>query len=204
MCFSASASFTASAVLLLCGLAALKKAQKNQLMLATIPIIFSAQQFIEGVVWQTLGSGGTALLGTYGFLFFVFIVWPIWPSLSLRQLTNKSKEKKLLLMPLFAGFIVAALALYYSFQGAPDAVIMCNHIRYTPPLPKGLWLPGSILYLIATIAPFFLVKRPHLWMIGVLLGISYLVSIFFFFSALISIWCFFVALLSALVLMIVG
>ena len=204
MCFSASASFTASAVLLLCGIVALKKAKKNQRFFAATPLLFSAQQFTEGIVWQTLQTNASAVLAAYGFLFFVFMVWPLWPSFSLKTMASK-KEQKLLLIPLFSGAIIALWALGAAVIHQPTAMIMSRHIQYSVDnMPHWLWLTGTVLYLIATIAPCFIVKLPHLWIIGTLLSLSYLATFVFYFTTITSVWCFFGAILSTLILLIVG
>jgi len=55
MCFSATASFGASAVLGVIGIVAVAKAKTNpQRVFATIPLIFSVQQLSEGFLWLSL------------------------------------------------------------------------------------------------------------------------------------------------------
>jgi hypothetical protein len=57
MCFSATASFTAGAVLLGVGALTLRSAltsrQRHVLPFAAIPLLFAIQQLIEGVIWLT-------------------------------------------------------------------------------------------------------------------------------------------------------
>ncbi len=58
MCFTAGASFTASAVLATAGTATLREVRsKRELLLAMFPVIFSVHQLIEGVLWLTIGRG---------------------------------------------------------------------------------------------------------------------------------------------------
>jgi hypothetical protein len=55
MCFSASASFGASLVLSVIGVATIKNTRhREQLPFASIPFVFAVQQFSEGVLWLTL------------------------------------------------------------------------------------------------------------------------------------------------------
>ena len=52
MCFSATASFGASAVLGVIGVAAVAKAKtKPQRLFASIPLVFAVQQLSEGFLW---------------------------------------------------------------------------------------------------------------------------------------------------------
>ncbi len=202
MCFSATASFTASAVLLMCGIAALTRAKKNQRLFAMIPFLFSAQQFIEGNIWQALTAGTTAQLATYAYLTFVYIVWPNWIPLSIGAMCTKVSEKKMMALPMMAGILTSILAIGYLFVATPQAMITCSNITYAADLPRWLWLPGSALYLFATIAPFFIPKIKHLWVMGVVVALSYVATLIFYHTAIVSVWCFFAALLSVFIFII--
>ncbi len=203
MCFSAAASYTASAALLLTGIVAMSKAKSRMRMFAAIPLLFAIQQFIEGITWQTLSKGGSALMSTYAYLFFVFIVWPLWMPLAVRSISTTKRELTLLNLPIAAGGFVAILALVYATYTTPLAAITCNSIRYISDLPTYLWNIGTVAYLIATITPFFIVQQRYLWLMGSALAVSYAISFIFYYQTLLSIWCFFVAILSVLILLLV-
>ena len=113
MCFSAAASYTASAALLLSGVIAMSKAKPRMRMFAAIPLLFAAQQFIEGVTWQALSQGAPALMSTYAYLFFVFLVWPLWMPLAVRSISKTKREHTLLNIPIAAGGFVVILALVW-------------------------------------------------------------------------------------------
>jgi len=54
MCFSATASFSAGAVLLGLGTLTVKSAhRRRKMVLAAIPLLFAIQQLSEGVIWLT-------------------------------------------------------------------------------------------------------------------------------------------------------
>jgi hypothetical protein len=85
MCFSASASFTAAAVLIPLGLYSTHIArvtgQKEFMPLAMTPIFFGIQQFIEGLVWTGIERDNVEPLtsiASLGFLFFAYCFWMIW------------------------------------------------------------------------------------------------------------------------------
>ena len=203
MCFSASISYTASAALLICGIATISKAKSHQRMFAATPFLFAIQQFIEGTTWQALYKGTSTTLGTYAYLFFVLIVWPLWIPLATRTISTNKREKLLLILPLIAGTFVALLALGALWYTVPQTEISCNSIRYIANIPSYIWITGMILYLFATITPFFIIRRRHFWLMGSALAISYLVAFIFYYKTLISIWCFFAALLSIFTLLLV-
>jgi len=55
MCFSAQASFTASAIIIATGAVCVKKSTTApQGILACIPLIFGIQQFTAGILWLSL------------------------------------------------------------------------------------------------------------------------------------------------------
>ncbi len=204
MCFSASASFTASAALFLCGIAALVRAKKNQYWFASIPLLFSMQQYIEGTVWQAIPHGTQTSLAIYAYLTFVFIIWPNWVPWSVYHLIVKKSEKNRLIFPMISGILISIVAGIYLMMHAPYAMIEQCHIVYRSHVPSLLWAPGSFFYLIATIVPFFISSNKHLRAMGIVLACSYAASLLFYFGALLSVWCFFSALLSIFVLIIVG
>lgn len=202
MCFSATASFTASAVLLMCGIAALTRAKEKQRLFAAIPILFAIQQFIEGTIWQSLMAGESAQMAIYAYLTFVYVIWPNWPAIAITQMASTTKERFNLRLPLFAGIVTSCIALAAFFVTIPSAAITCSHIAYRADLPNWLWLPGSALYLFATLAPFFISSVAHMWIMGAILALSYGGTLLFYTVAITSVWCFFAALLSVFVFII--
>ena len=52
MCFSATASFVAGTSLSVLEFAALKRAKiKSEIPVAIVPLLFGAQQLVEGIIW---------------------------------------------------------------------------------------------------------------------------------------------------------
>lgn len=85
MCFSATASFVATAALIPVGLLSVSKALRHQpgqtLPLALLPPLFAGQQALEGMVWLALESGTARPgpdLAALAYLGFAFAVWPLW------------------------------------------------------------------------------------------------------------------------------
>jgi hypothetical protein len=202
MCFSATASFTASATLLICSLFTLHRAQRSQQMIAAIPLLFALQQGCEGFIWQGFMAGTYPSIAVMCYLIFVYIVWPLWVPLSLRSIATPSEVQALrfpLLIGCIIGIVSAAILLTYPIT----AIIEHHHIRYSAPLPSWLDVLGTFLYLIATLAPFFMVKQWYAACMGIVLSLSYIVTILFFHHYLLSVWCFFATTISAIIFFIV-
>ncbi|MDP3889446.1 MAG: hypothetical protein Q8Q25_02825 [bacterium] len=207
MCFSASASFTASWFLATIGIAVLTKIKKpSQSMFAAIPLLFATQQGFEGLLWLSFTNNNLASLQpffTYGFLFFAFVVWPAWIPLSLWVQESNISRKKILFFFIAIGITTSLSLLGFLVYAGTQSSIIEYHIWYKTELPQILYYVGTLFYISATVGPFFSSSIKYAKFFGCVLGISYLISYYWYYSVLISVWCFFAALLSAILLVIV-
>src|SRR5258708_2813488 len=92
MCFSAPASFIAAGGLAIAGGVALAIAPKKKKIIAVIPLLFAAQQALEGFQWLALRAGSASMLAAYGFLFFAFILWPVYIPIAVYLLDRPSRH----------------------------------------------------------------------------------------------------------------
>ena len=111
MCFSATASFGASAVLGAIGILAVAKAKsKPQRVFGSIPLVFAVQQLTEGLLWLSLKDPGLASCRpflTYTFLVFAMVVWPFWIPFTIWLLEKDQKRKRLIKGFVWVGALVA-------------------------------------------------------------------------------------------------
>lgn len=200
MCFSANASFGASIVLTVIGVAAIKKVQHpSQLLFASIPLLFAVQQISEGIIWLTLANPAYAVLSqtmTYVFLFFAQFFWPLWVPIAVLMLEKESKRKKIQKILVGIGILVALYSAYFLLNYHVQAKIIGYHVTYTVDYPTHLVKYGGILYLIATVAPPFFSHIKRMWMFGTSIFISYLITAIFYDHYVVSVWCFFASIIS--------
>jgi hypothetical protein len=204
MCFSATASFSASAVLAVCGVVAVTSTnQSKQWFLASVPIIFAAQQFTEGFLWMGLKNENAPLseLCMYTFLTVAQVIWPFWMALSFMKLEENPIRKKILLICFYAGCVASCILAYRLVFFTIAAQIRDHHIYYDIPSPRWMIIASSILYVIATLIPPF-ASTLNSKILGFMLLASLLVSKFFYSDYLISVWCFFAAIISILIILI--
>lgn len=206
MCFSASASFTAAGILAVIGMVTTQKAKERYKMLSFMPILFAIQQATEGFLW--LSFVHTRMMHyhqyfLYGFLFFAFMLWPVWVPLSVYRIEPRRGRKVGIVLCCLAGFFVALSLFSYLYAYGASATVVDHHIVYHMFYPQVLILPGVVLYLLATVLPFFISSMRWGWLFGTTLLLAYAVSIYFYSTAFVSVWCFFAALLSVLVLLII-
>ncbi len=206
MCFSATASFAATGVTAVAGTAAVASSRRPaHILLASIPLIFAAHQFAEGVLWLSLSDGAHAAWrapATYVFLTFGEVVWPFWVPLAILALEGDPRRRKVLVVLLGLGIIVAAARAIGLAAYPVSSAIVGHHIQYRLDQPWVLRHPFDVLYVVALVLPPFVPTSRLLRGLGVAILVSLVVSRVFYYETFISVWCFFAALISALVVVV--
>jgi hypothetical protein len=206
MCFSAAGSFALSGVLAGVGAASVSRnTSRRHLMFAAIPLLFAAQQAVEGVVWLTIDGGSPMLhrLAVFAFLGFALIVWPMWLPVSLQLIERRPERRRVLTALFWAGAIVALCSVLLLTRSQPVAVVAGHSIRYdraggASGVVELLILVG---YALPTVVPLF-VSTAHLARaIGVVLLVSIPTAALVERDAMTSVWCFFAAALSGVIWM---
>ena len=209
MCFSATASFGASALLGGVGAKALKEANTpGEKLFAMTPVLFAAQQLVEGFLWVTLSNNPGAnaqALGQVLTLMFLFFAWVIWPTFIplFNYLLEKRKTQKRILLGMVIWGIIISIFLFYTLYSVPIlSEIRAHHIFYgrVVPFPNS-WILGT-LYFIPIVSPFFISSTPKMWYLGMVNVLAFVLSMTIFKSYLISVWCFFGAVASVFVLVV--
>lgn len=206
MCFSETASFTASAVLMLQGLAAIRLVRhyKPYFLIACIPLFFAIQQFCEGVIWRYFNQGhsieGFGMIAAYIFLTFAYLVWPIVIPLSLYFAESNPFRKKILQFFVFAGVIwglyllTLVPGLNLSVTNSDKGILYA--VNYFTDLSSAL-LKG--IYLSVVILPIFISSLRYIWVFGIATLISAIVAHYLYETTFTSVWCFFGAILSLII-----
>ena len=203
MCFSATASFSAGAVLTVIGYSSIKKVnQSSQYLFAAIPLLFAVQQFAEGILWIVLPSESYMQLekiATSVFIIIAQIVWPFWVPLSIQQVERNIFVRKILSVFTGLGIIVSLCFLWLLLTYGVSAKIDSYHISYPQNFPVLFSGIGGYFYVIVTIFPPFLSNYRRMWLLGLVILISYLITDIYFDNYFISVWCFFAAVISSTV-----
>jgi hypothetical protein len=210
MCFSATGSFGVAAVIAGIGAVAIKQEKlPSHRMLASVPLLFAAQQVAEGVVWMTIGrpdQAGLQSIAVALFLSFALVGWPVWVPISLFLAERNPRRRKALAVLSWAGVTVGVYAAVLLIRGQPTAHIARHSIAYSykehgPALVLALYLPG---YVLPTVVPFFISTINRAKLMGTVLVLSLLATFLIERQALTSVWCFFAAILSLLIVLSIG
>ena len=199
MCFSAPASFTASAVLTTLGIGLLYKIKNKHLaLLALIPLFFALQQASEGFVWLFLSSPDSwpMAIAKNIYLFFALSFWPIWVPLAL-WCAEKIVWRRRIFMISFGLGVLLSIFLSAAIPHM-TAIPYCKSIQYFDHIRKNS--PFNNLAVIAypatTALPLFFSSIKKMWMLGIFVLLSACVIIEIDRHFYISMWCFFAALSS--------
>ena len=203
MCFSATASFSAGALLLGIGTLTLRSAmaaqQRRELPFAAIPLLFALQQLIEGVIWLTFSAEAPLLnsVMTHVYSFFSHVLWPIYVPVAVLLMEPAGWRRRALFGFVAAGTAVGAYLLYVLVAFPVVSQPTGQHIEYVS--PHFFAAVTMALYLLSTAISPLLSSHRMVQVFGVLALLSFGAAYAFYAMWFISVWCFFAALLSAVV-----
>lgn len=200
MCFSATASFTAGAVLIGIGVLTLRRVNRpREVVLAAIPILFAIQQLIEGVIWLSFQHDvprlNTSMTDLYSF--FSHVLWPIYVPLAVLLIEPLPSRRRVLAVFAVGGIGVGAFLLYMLFAFPPISRITGHHIEYV--MPHFFAGPVMTVYLLSTTISPIVSSHRMVKVFGVLAALAFGAAYYFYATWFISVWCLFAALLSAVI-----
>jgi len=196
VCFSASVSFAAATLLGVTGAITLTKVRDlAELPLAGTPLLFAAQQAIEGLLWRNVPNGPdhTTALATL-FTAIGLIVWPLLIPIAMALVERQTLRRLaiLLLVPAGIGVSVnyAAILLVRPYRAWPIGHTL-TYVNNHPISPVMLGL-----YILCTCLPPLLSASPILNLFGATVIAGLAITFLAFYESFISVWCFFAALAS--------
>jgi hypothetical protein len=196
MCFSATVSFGAAALIGVVGAMTVTKAAKpSELPLAVMPLVFAAQQAVEGALWLTVPEGRPhSLVLANIFAVIALVLWPLLVPTAIALVERDAARRLIMLMLLPAGIGVAAystgttLAHPYLAWPVGHALTYVDNHPYSPTMMAA--------YLVCVGAPPLLSSSRALRLFGLIVAAGLVVSMLAFYQSFVSVWCFFTALAS--------
>lgn len=200
MCFSATASFVAAGLTAAVGIYTVSRADgAGELPLASMPLLFAVQQFVEGGLWLTLPvapEGAVSSWLSHAFLVIALIVWPVFASFAPFCIETDVLRRRAMGLCLAIGASVAVYFLWVLLAYSHHAAIAGGHIRYdvgeTPVLVDGA-------YLVATTLALLISSRRAVALFGVIVLTGSIISYGYYMEMFISVWCFFAAAASVVI-----
>ncbi|GJL74767.1 DUF6629 family protein [Nitrosomonas sp.] len=212
MCFSATASFTVSAALVPVGVYCLYETYRDKYYqvywpFALYPLVFGAQQAIEGWLWLTLETGDAGLIRipALSFVFFSHFFWLFWIPYSCYRIESVENKKRLFCIITFMGGLFG-LGMYIPVLMFADwmSVSLIQHsISYELRLLLDDFVPRMAVrgaYVLVILVPLLLSSQKYLRYFGAIIALSVLLAAFLSANTFISVWCFFAAIMSCYML----
>lgn len=202
MCFSPLASFATAGVTGVVGVACLLRTRRaSELPLAAAPLLFAAQQVIEGLLWLRLPTApASALSGALvvAFLLMAEVLWPTYAPLA-AWLAEPDRKRRALMAPLvLLGAAVSAILLWYLATQPHGARIVEDHILYwTEPRHTHLI---ALAYLAAVTLPLLMSSQRAVLAFGLVVLAGAASAFIAYRTAGESVWCYFAAAGSAVLL----
>lgn len=210
MCFSATASFVTTGVLVPVGILSIYKARSigpEYAPIAAFPLLFGIQQFFEGLLWLSLDGIVSIDAHTMAmvFLFFAYFWWPFWVPFAAWRLEHGQVRRPLFLLICLLGFAFGT-ALFLPLlldRSWLNFTLVKASILYEPVLIFDNVLPRwavRLIYALLVAVPLVLSSEHQVRTFGVIILSSVVASALVFEYAFVSIWCFFAALISVYIL----
>ena len=204
MCFSATASFSAAAVIGSVGIVTLSSAAAKPdhriLALAAFPMLFALQQVVEGFLWLDLASPGPGVLRgvlVHAFQGYAEVFWPVFAPLA-ALLSERQRWRRILMsvclvigVALSAYLLVAMISHPYQASVGQGHIVYRNDFQYL----TGIEVP----YVVATTFSLLLSSHRRVQGLALVILFGFAVAYVSFHHAYISVWCFFAAIASAMV-----
>ena len=192
MCFSATADVVGGVVLGAVGIDVVRHAsgRREQLALASLPLLFAAHQLDEAVVWSSLEGHLPASLGRVAlwiYLLFAFVVLPVYVPLAVRSAEPAGVRRRWMTVFVLIGTAVSTVLLIAMLQGPVTVRLAPHHLAYGTSLHAGFVITAA--YVVATCGALLLSSRRAVVAFGVvnLLAVAVLARLTT--DGFASIWC---------------
>ena len=202
MCFSPTVSFATAAFTGSLGAIALARSpEKRQWPLAAMPLLFAAQQLIEGMLWLTLPTaptGPVCLTLSFSYLSTAQVFWPVYAPIAVMLAEPLASRRRAMLASPIIGAIIGGYMLLSLLTGPHYALIANQHIIYRSNQAQPMLL--GLAYLWAVCMPMILSSSRPIRIMGMIITAGSIVAHYFYWRSFLSVWCFFAASASVIVL----
>lgn len=201
MCFSATASFTLATTTAVVGIAAVRQVRhRPELFLAIVPLLFAAQQAVEGLLWLQLsgeGDNGTVAALSFTYLLLADVFWPVYTAVAVLLVEPDRRRRRVFGVIAVIGSVLSIYLLIDLLGNPVSAGIRGHSIGYAGEADPLSW--RQIPYLVCVCAPPLLSSHRIIRVFGAVILAGFLVSAYAYYATFVSVWCFFAAADSTLI-----
>ncbi|MHB8329255.1 MAG: DUF6629 family protein [Acidimicrobiales bacterium] len=200
MCFSPQADTVAGVVVGVAAVDAVRHVEdRRQLILAALPAVLCAHQFIEVLVWWWLQGSVSSPLGRGALWAYLLVAFglPTLVPLAMWSIEPDRHRRALMLVLGAAGATVTLWLFVGGLTGGVGAQIEGHHIVYLVGLPAAGAATG--LYVVASCGALLLSSHRHMVLFGVANIFAVGLLIWLSEAGLFSLWCAWAAVTSVIV-----
>lgn len=201
MCFSATASFSGSAVIAMVGVATLRHVREPRtLLFAAVPLLFALHQFAEGMVWLGLdGRIGRIALDHFAFMYTMYAqgLLPLLMPLAIVLMEPRGWRRGVILALTAIGAVAATWDAVGLIALPLNTCVEGNSIGYHNAMTANL--PISLLYIAATCGALLLTSHRAVRWYGALNIVALSITQIVKATTFASVWCFYAASMSIVI-----
>ncbi|MCC6889355.1 MAG: hypothetical protein IT536_12545 [Hyphomicrobiales bacterium] len=179
---------------------ALRKGERRLLPIAAFPLLFAAQQAVEGALWLDLARPQASTCRPFlihAFLGYAEVFWPVFAPVAALLIEPARPRRWLMAACLAVGGVLAAYLLFKMIGNPYEAAVVGGHIVYD----NGAIYPRGIesAYVLATTVPLLLSSHRLIRLLGAIILGGFAGAWLSIHQAYVSVWCFVAAIASVLV-----
>ena len=202
MCFAPEADALVGVVVIGVGVDALRHVRRPQeIVLASLPLLFGVHQLTEAFVWWGLQghlAHSVERVAVWTYLLFAFTALPVLVPVAVGLIERSTLRRRVICGFGVLGLAVAAALTIDMFRGTLNAIIADRHIAYSvDALGRGGRL--TELYVVATCGALLASSYRDIEILGVANLIVIPVLMWLTVSGFVSLWCFWAAMVSIVI-----
>jgi hypothetical protein len=202
VCFSPEADAAVGVVVIAVGIDALRHVRVgNEIVLASLPVLFGVHQLTEAFVWWGL-QGRVAdvvqSVAVWMYLIFALALVPVLVPLAVGLVERKLGRRRVIAACGVLGAVVGVALAVPMFRGTVTATIKSNYIEYhVEALTRGGQL--TALYVVATCGALLASSYRDIAALGVVNLMALPLLIWLTVGGFVSLWCFWAAIVSVII-----
>lgn len=192
MCFSPEADLIGGVIIGAIGIDALRhvEGRRDHALLAALPVLLGAHQFVEAFVWWGLRGDVSSELGTVAtwiYLLFAFVVLPTYVPVGVWALEPPGRRKSAILGFIGLGVAVSVTLFGFMLRGPVTATLHAHHLGYHTGLSATVVIVSA--YVLAVCGSLVLSGYRNVAIFGIVNFVAVVVLANVTIAGFASLWC---------------
>jgi hypothetical protein len=198
--FFVVANFSLAGILLVIGVLTLKKvSHSEELVFASLPLLFGLHQFSQGFVWLGLYhmvSPRTLHVASMLFVFYAQAILPFWVPLAIWLLEPRGPRRQSIAALMVVGGLLMAYVAWGLLRQPTQVFVSHYSLVYFNPRTQHLWV--ALIYILTTCGSLILSRSVAIQLFGLLNLLGLLLVYLLAQYSFTALWCLYAALVSVI------